>query len=240
MKRVISLWGLLLITSAFYSVHAQDAYKFGIKAGFLTTSISSPDDTYGLRPGYSIGAFFEYNVLDILGVSIEPAFTMKGSNDIDPLTIYDPYSPKLYDYLNQQPYSFKQHNLSYSTIELPLLVSYKLKLGGGMDFKVFGGSSIDFILKGTHYAIQEGVTVGESWLGDSGDASDITNRLSAYDVTGIIGLGTDFEVGDIDLSIDLRYQRGFADINNVAGKPNLNSNCFALTVGVGLNKLFLK
>jgi hypothetical protein len=236
MKKTLILLSIILLFTAFTPVKAQEKIKFGIKTGFNLNTLTSPNETFSFRPGFSAGAFFQYKVSDFLGIGIEPAFALTGANKIDPLAIHFADELSLNDVYGVP---FKQHNLKFTTSELPLLVVYYMKVGS-MGLKFIAGASFNYIFATTQYSFKEDVTIDETWLGNSDFKYDVSERFDSYDIPGIIGAGTEFPVGKLDLSVDFRYHHGFMNINNVVSKPKLTTRGFSLNVCVGLNKLIIK
>ncbi len=221
------------------TINAQDM-KFGVKGSFLMSTIASPDDGFSkLKPGYSAGVYFQYNVLDILGVSFEPVYSLKGANDIDALYIYDEYSPKLWNPVLNEPIEYEQHNLSLTTFELPVLIQLNLDFGGAV-MRLFVGPSWDIIHAANFESIRKEPSAGDDFVNDIETNVDVTDRFLYNDYSGVAGVGFDIEMDPVDLRIDFKYHHGFTNINNVENKPAIYNRSFGVTVGVGLNKLILK
>jgi hypothetical protein len=237
MKKIVVLLGVILLFTAFTDLKAQSKLRYGVKTSFSVSTLISPYDTFNLRPGFSVGAFVKYGITDYLGVGFEPAFALSGANKIDPLAIHFADEVLLNDVYGV---AFKKHNLKFSTIELPLLVTYNLKLGNmGLTFSA--GPSFNFILGTTEYSLKENVTAYPIELaGNPNIVTDVSARFTSYDVPLVIGIGTEFLVGGNNLSIDLRYHNGFMDINNVESKPSLFTRGFSLNISFGLDGLFSK
>lgn len=228
---------LLVVCFAFNQINlnAQDI-KFGLKGSFLGSSFSSSDDgIYSYRPGYSIGGYFQYTIIEMLGVSVEPAFAKKGANEFDANNLYDPYSPIFYD--GTTAIEYKRHDISVSVVELPVLCHFNLNIGGDNRIRLFAGPSIDFITKATHYKTRANPLASDS-SEEIKSSSEITERFPYVDYGMQAGVGFDMDLEPVGISIELKYRYGFSDVNNVKGKPSMNSHNFGITVGVGLEKLF--
>ncbi len=231
MKKSILILGIISLFTAFTIVKAQDKLKYGIKTGLNVSALSSPDNTSSLGPGFAAGAFIQYQVLNFLGIGVEPAFMLMGVNKIDPYTIHFQDELLFYD-VDGLPKKFKQHNLSFTTFDLPLFAIYYLKGGsGGLKFIV--GTSFNYIVKSTQYSFKEDAVIGDKWIGGSAIKSDVSERFVAYDIPGIIGVGKEFTLGTLNFSVDIRYHHGFRDINNVDSKPELKTRRLSLNVCVG-------
>jgi hypothetical protein len=235
MKKTAIFLIIILILNAFTDLKAQGKLRFGAKAGFNFSTLTTPHELFKLRPGFSAGAFVKYKLNDLLGIGLEPTYSMTGANKIDPLSIHFSDELLLNDFTG---IPFKQHDLKFSTINLPIIATMDMK-AGGMGLRLIAGASLDFILSTTQYSFREDVSIGETWLGNSSTASDVSKRFNYNDLAGIIGVGSEFSAGKMDLSVDVRYHHGFTDINNVAGKPIIKTRGFSLNVCVGLNKLIL-
>ena len=121
-------------------------------------------------------------------------------------------------------------------IQIPLLA--KLSLGNGnVKFNLFGGPAFAFTLNGKMTA--EAKAMGNSRT-FSQDLKVEDGGLSSLDVQAVVGAGLTIEAGSGDFIIDLRYIRGFSDINNYGNmpipsfiKPNYNS-----VIGINVGYLF--
>ncbi len=236
--RKLTILTVLCAFAIINTINAQDM-KFGVKGSFLTSTISTSNDGFSkLKPGYDVGAYFQYNVMDMLGVSIEPVFAIKGANDIDPLYIYDQYSPKLWDPVAGESIKYEQHDLALSVIEVPILAQFNFEFGGAT-MRVFAGPSFDFITSANHISYRESASAGDDFVNDIKAESDVTERFVYANYTAVVGVGFDIEMDPVDLRIDLKYQHGFSNINNVENKPAIYTRGFGISVGIGLDKLIL-
>jgi hypothetical protein len=224
---VLSVICLMLLKSSM--AQFTDNIKFGVKGSYLESAITTQEGEWqDLAPGFGIGIFAQYDIMDILGVSIEPSFARKGINNFDPTLIYFEGSPKL-------DFDFKDQKLKLNIIQVPILA--QLNLDMGMNVRVFGGPSFDFITKATHYTLRDETGIAEDFTFEMESVAEVTERFVYVDYTAIIGVGFDMEVNPIDLRIDIFYQHGFSDLSVVENKPALYTRTFGVTVGVGLNKL---
>jgi hypothetical protein len=237
MKKTAIFLGVILLFTAFTDIKAQGKFRFGVKTGFNMNTLVSPYDTFNLRAGFLAGVFVQYNVTDYLEVGFEPAFALSGANRIDPLSIHFTDEVLLNDVYGVP---FKRHNLKFSTIELPVLVTYSLKLGSiGINFDA--GPSFNYILGATEYSLKENVTAYPIELaGNPEIATDVLERFAPYDLQLIFGIGAEFLVGGNNLSIDIRYHNGMMDVNNVESKPYLLTRGFSLNLCFGLDGFFIK
>lgn len=222
---IIAIMCLILIKPA----TAQDI-KFGAKAGYLEGTLAVEDGEWqSVSPGYEIGLFGQYNIMDILGVSFEPVFSRQGSFDFDPINIYHEDSPKL-------DFEYKDQKLFISKIEFPVLA--QLNMDMGMDVRLFAGPSFDYISKVTHYTWRDQASIDDDFIYEISNKSEVTERFQYWNYAAVIGVGTDFEVGPVDLRVDVKYKHGFNDINVVQYKPSIYTRYLGVTVGVGINRLF--
>lgn len=214
--------------------NAQDI-QLGVKGSFLTSTIATPDDGWGkLRPSYDVGIFAQYNLSDQLGVSLEPAFAKKGTDEFDPLLIYSQTSPLLTN--NGESIEYKSHSIQMSVIQIPVLAQLKMDMGG-MQMRLFGGPSFDFITSANHLMVREFPGATDDFTYEINDNAEVTERFVYTDYTAVVGIGFDIAVDPIDLRIDIKYQHGFTDINNVEGKPAIYTRTFGVSLGIGLDKL---
>jgi hypothetical protein len=225
------------------NIYAQDI-KYGIKGGFISSCIANEDNWSKPGAGFNVGLFASYYLSEELGVSFEPAFSRFRTNNIQILDLFSKSSPKLSTsylgddgiiYTNEIAYD--HHNLSFTTLDLPVLVNFKMNMGG-MGIRFFAGPSLDFILKSKIISYRKEVVTGDQLHYEIASEEDITDRFEYYDFSGVAGIGVDLELEPVDLNIDLSYKQGFKNINNVAEKSPLHLRSINLSVGIGLNKLF--
>lgn len=235
MKKLIII---TMLVCAFAIVNNAQDLKYGVKGSFLVNNITVENQGYStFKPGYSIGAFVQYDLLDNLGVSFEPVYAIKGANNIDPLIIYSQTSPLLWNSATETPIEYKSHDLSYSVIEMPILAQFKLEMGS-MGLRVFVGPTMDFILNATHHYVIEDETLPSDFSRDIELAADVTDRFAYYDFGVIGGVGFDIEADPIDIRVDLKYRYGLTNLNKVSNKPAIYGHSIGLSVGVGINKFF--
>ncbi|MFA6402190.1 MAG: porin family protein [Salinivirgaceae bacterium] len=234
MKKSTIFTSVLFLFSAMV-LNAQEM-KYGVKGSFLASTFSSTDDgMYGFRPGYSVGGYFQYNLSDELGVSVEPAYALKGANKFDAYNLYDPQSPLFWN--GTSSIKYKQHDISLSVIEVPVLVHLNMSVGNGSVFRIFTGPSIDFITKATLNSTRE-YEPTEGFVYDFNSAVDVTDRFSYVDYGIQAGVGFDIDMEPVGITLEIKYRYGFSDVNNVEGKPSMNSQNIAVSLGIGLEKLF--
>ncbi len=194
---------LLVVFFAFcyFSTNAQDI-KFGLKGSFLGSTFSSADDgIYSYRPGYSIGGYFQYTIIEMFGVSVEPAFAKKGVNKFDAYNLYDPFSPIFYD--GASTIDYKRHDISLSIIEIPVLCHFNMELGGNNVFRVFAGPSFDFIAKATHFKIRANPLASDS-SEELTSKGEITKRFPYVDYGVQAGIVIDLYLQTVGINFELK------------------------------------
>ncbi|MBI9066184.1 MAG: PorT family protein [Salinivirgaceae bacterium] len=225
MKKATNLTVIICILFAF-TANAQ-SMKYGVKGAYTHSSVYVQDESFSsYRPGFGIGGFFQYDVLDILGVSIEPMFVKKGGRDSDYTTYYDEKSTLFVDQTGK-PFNFESQNLDLSVIEVPILAQYITEVAG-FDSRVFAGPSFDFLLKANY--LRNRIFEDEEIL----TSEDISDRFKSMDVGFMAGVGYNMEISMLILRVDFTYRYGVTNFNNVENKPAVYNNNFALTVGIGL------
>ncbi len=228
MKRTV-VFLIVLCLCSFKVIEAQDM-KYGLKGSLLATTFNVEDNgLLTLKPGYAIGGFFHFYFMDAIGVSVEPAYALKGTHDFDVNTVYYSESPLI------NGGDFKSHSLSLSVIEVPVLAQLKFNLGGNT-LRIFGGPSFDFILKANHNMVRLDYTLGEDFAREIESNNDVTDRFEYIDYGGKLGMGMDFDISPLILMIALDYRYGFNDINNTRSKPAIHTHGFGLTVGIGMGQ----
>lgn len=227
---------IIMFLCAFgFTANAQDM-KFGVKSSFSMSFFTGKDIKTATGPGYSVGGFFQYNVLDNIGVSIAPAYARKQVNRVDFATFFDNQSPLFYNTVTNEYFDFKPHFMTSSVIELPVMVNFIVDMGG-FNIRPFGGPAFDFVLNSKFHSERVVAPYNDDFFKKVKFYSDVTDRVPSTEIGAIAGVGADFETPVGDLMIELFYRRGFTNYNKVEGKPKVYTNYFGLTVGLGLDKL---
>jgi len=227
---------IVVFTLLLGCLEAQDIF-YGVRAGGNAAHFETSDDGWSKSKfGYYIGGVVGYGVSESVKFTLEPSYVLRGANEFNVLNVYSEKSTKLYDFLNNKPIEFEQHNISMHCAEVPLLVHYSFGLGG-LKFRAYAGPSIDFIVKAYHFAYKKDEEIGGVLLNDINNRSDVTDRFKSFEMSAIVGAAIDFELMGRSMFVDFRYRQGMANINNVADKESIRSNGFSVGLGVNIGNI---
>lgn len=226
MKKVTLIIAISCILSSMVTL--AQTMSYGVKGSLNMSSLYVNDDGFGnFKTGFGAGGFFQYNVLDALGVSLEPMYMQKGANNFNYQNLYSEFSPAFVDQVTGEPFDFKLQQVSLSVIEVPVMGHFIMHMGG-MNARLFAGPTFDFLLFANY--LKERVDDGKNIY----TAEDITDRFDYYDIGAKAGLGIDLNLSPLVIRVDLSYRYGFTDINNTVGKPAFFNNNVSLSLGIGM------
>lgn len=221
MKKVAII--IVLLSAFLFRANAQlDGLSYGPIAGVSMTSFNKSLGTKvtDFAVGYMVGANVNYRVIDMVGVTFSAAYSTLGGNDVN--TTYLTYS-------GENISTYDKVNVLMQTIDLNLLANVYVPVSfGPITPKVLVGV-------GNAYNLSADATkITDSQLGTSTieSSSDVTDRFTNYDLALVGGIGTEIKIMGLNTSVDLRYRVSVMDINNVALKPELYHNSFAVVLGV--------
>jgi len=180
MKKILLL--AVFTALGFTNVNAQEI-KFGAKAGFNLASISG-DNTKDVDAVTS----FNFGVLSEIPLSDKFSF--------QPELMY-----------SGQGYSFKDHTVALSYLNIPLMGKYYVTKG----LSIEAGPQLGFLLSAKNESI------------------DVKDSFTTFDFGLNFGLGYKFKNG---LNFGARYNLGLTDINNIDSSSAKNKNgVFQFSVG---------
>ena len=102
----------------------------------------------------------------------------------------------------------------YDYIELPILFKYKIAMDGGVKPNIFLGPALAFNIAATY-----------EFGDDDGDIEDTT----ALDYGLVFGAGVDIN----QITIDARYELGFASVDDSDAEADVKNNVISFLVGYG-------
>lgn len=194
--------------------------SIGIKAGLNLSKLDSENHygnyvNYGnsYRSGMNIGLFTEINSSDNFLMHAEIIYSMRGSEFIieeNNLPTYAPFPHKVI------------YKLDY--LEIPLLFQYSFLTQSRILPKIFLGPVVSFILNSKIETFDEDNSLGEY----------DNNRIKSTEFGIIIGVGADYNLSPGKIIIDMRYQYGLTNLNEVDQIPNIKSNTISFNVGYGM------
>ncbi|MFC2118456.1 porin family protein [Bacteroidota bacterium] len=210
MKRLIIILCFFIIGGSLFAQNLP--IDFGPKIGFNTTKLTTNlrDYTHELKKGWQGGVFLRLG--NKLYIQPEVYIAVNNTGITYDYTLFDPANPTGLDPVIQ--------NFKLTTVDIPLLLGYKIIDLQFANIRVFGGPVASFILN------------KDLSLRVSGN--DLSNRISSDDFKDAlwnfkIGAGVDLLI----LTLDVSYQWGidkFYSINDIPGMLG-RSNIFYVTVG---------
>lgn len=185
MKKIIFSLSLLFISSIAFS-----QLGLGVKGAFTMSSLSTDIKDYekAAKSGYQIGAFVRIG--DKLHLQPEAYFTAKtGELEVKGLDL--------------------QQSLTFSTIDVPVLIGYKILDPPTLNVRLQAGPVASFVLDKKITFTSNGVE--EDAPGEHLDSFNDLNWGLQF------GAGVDF----LFLTVDVRYELG---LNNIYDAPNDNTD----------------
>ena len=194
MKKLAILLLTALISGGLYA----QLPSFGIKAAATASSINTAD----------LGASFESS--NLLGYQIG-AFVRLGSGKLylQPEVVYNHRSTNLVDFTGTDL------NFDIGTIDVPVLVGFKLVDAKVFNLRAFVGPEASFATSGTS-------TYGSAEPVKLSDFNDLTWYMQA-------GVGVDL----LFLTFDVRYEKGLSNfINDYNSNGSLKNNVIVFSLGL--------
>ena len=191
MKKLTILFLAVLVSSGLYAQLPNFGIKVGATASSInTTDLSSSYDSENLL-GYQLGAFVRINS-GKLYLQPEVLYNLRSTNIVGAAVVDD-----LFD---------------VGTIDVPLLLGFKLIDAKVFNIRAFIGPEASFILN--------------KEANDSGFSLDQINDLTWYMQAGV---GVDL----LFLTFDIRYEKGLSNfIDDYQGSGSLKNNVFVFSLGL--------
>ncbi|MCX6224591.1 MAG: porin family protein [Bacteroidia bacterium] len=209
MKKIV----LAVFLSIFsISVFAQEPISFGLKVGWNTDRLTSDYTKFinDFKNGFQGGVFFSFNIKRFY-IQPEAYFSIK--RGILQATIY-PGDP-------QKELQVKQ-TVNLQSIDVPLLVGFKLLDKKLIRFRIWGGPVVSFAVN------------KEYTLSNVDNGNDLSDRITSDDFktaiwSGQIGAGLDLFM----LTFDFGYEFGLDSFLTVKSLDNFNlrNNLFYCSIG---------
>jgi len=191
MKKIILLLGIVLFS---FGAYAQSPVNFGIKAGITSAKLKTDIDdiTEEAKTGFEAGLFARVNIKKFY-LQPELYYAVKGGIIKD---------------------GSLEQEIQLNTLDVPILVGYKIIGKGAFNFRVFAGPVASFI-------VNKKVDSGSDII------DDIVEKSLADAIWGAqMGAGIDVLI----FTLDLRYEIGFNDLSDVSGS-SMKSNAFHVSLG---------
>lgn len=226
-KKVLLILPLfaIILTLSIGKTHAQDLLV-GAKVGLNFSNIATNSTHYNLRTGNNTGIFAEFQpILSLpISVALEVHYLTYGANKIEKRLLFD--ENEIFDDYWFNKY-YKKTNLRFKTIDIPLLIKFHIPIMDKFSPTIYVGSSFTYIIKAD--AIREYEIVVDQ---TSENKYEITERVAESAFTGIVGLGSKIDMSPIVITFDVRYRKGFTDLNNYTGKADFKSHSVHVMLGV--------
>jgi len=177
---------IILILISVSSVRAQ--YVIGIFGGVNNSSLTGDaprGSTYKSDIGFGVGLLGEVNITSDIKISLQPMFQQKGAK-----IAYSVFSER-------DPQDSIDITINYFSI--PVL----MKVYAGNDIMyVSGGFDIGFKLDATFRRITPDSEI------------DVSDSFNDFDIAAIIGVGSQFKLGQFYIFFEGRYSQGLGNISN--------------------------
>lgn len=239
-------------SSAFGSI-SLDNLNYGIKAGMNSFYYATNGKKLAgsqNKVGLTVGAFGEYEINDMLGVSVEVLYAQSGAKMVDPAYLY---SPRLRNITGDSYSLYKANsNIVMHNLEIPVCVKLSLPETMGVKPKLIAGFSFDFTKRVYAYNKVIQVQNGQTMAFNNRWEDDVTSNFHNYHTGLILGAGFGYDMFTVDLiyKYDLSpatsksfYTLSDSAMTNMADNKvpdNLYSRGFTVTLGVNVNELIEK
>lgn len=238
-KRIVTILILLFVSSAAL-LKAQEGssgkpINFGIKIGGVFSGFTNHQEVFtSMRGGLAFGAFAEYKVSPLLGVSAEVNYVQEGAFHANPFLIYPASTVNYTENIYMTSSDIRLH-----TLQIPVLLNIRApKMSGNVLPKLIVGYSFDFLMNATSKDMYM-VTNGADYPLSSRGKEDVTSSFQSFNMGPIVGFGIDFTGDKFTYMLEARYKVGINNINKLGGLNTINSqydfsvNTFTVTVGIG-------
>lgn len=193
MKRIALVLLLLFVSTITYS---QSPVTFGPKVGFITSKLKSDISELeeDFKAGFQAGIFLRGNIKKLY-IQPELYYAVKGGN---------------LDSTNSN------QEFTLSTLDVPIIVGYKVIGKEAFNFRIFAGPVASFILN------------KKIKLNGDEIADDLAEK-SLQDAIWGLQMGVGFDV--LMFTLDVRYELGLNDISSSDTKGSVKSNSFHISLG---------
>lgn len=220
MRKIFSLTTVSVL-ALFFAVQPLDAQGLGIgvEAGLNVSDLSVDTDVDGTQfdaeTGFRAGGVLRYDFAPVIGIQTGASYSQKGaafSNDIG---------------------TSQEIELEY--VEVPLLLQLNIPTGPApVNPRLFAGGTLNFEIACDQMV--SSATVDGSGQCSAEELGDFAFDTKSTDIGFLFGGGLDFPAGPGALTVDVRFDLGLSDINDVAedavGDPaELKNRNFQATAG---------
>lgn len=244
-RKIASFFILLFLSSGFY-LKAQESesssglpISYGAKLGAAFSGFTHHQEVFSeKRAGFAIGAFAEYTVIPMVGVSAELNYVQEGAFHVTPSLIYPEDRVNVTDNISKQASDVRLHSL-----QIPVLVNVRAPyLSGNVIPKLIMGYSFDFILKAKSkdmlYISDPNSNIVDLPI-EKRSTETVSSSFKDFNMGPVLGLGLDFKGDKFTYMFEARYKIGIKDINNLGSlniyneENDFSVNTLTITMGIG-------
>jgi hypothetical protein len=226
---------------------AQQRWMAGLKAGgnaadlrgsqagiFLSyppyLSVQAPLSEKAVR--FTGGGFIRMYVNDVFSLQAEALYTQNGGKGAMTGTV-------LYKASNNEEYLGDisgEMNVSMDYVQVPVLGIFSFPGGESWVLTAFGGISTGFLVD-ANAKVEGEITFPQGNLSSTkvgySQTLDISSMISSVDVGGLLGVGLEIGVGNVQLLFDARLTFGFISVLE-EGDEGVYNQAIAVSGGVGI------
>lgn len=219
---------MVLVWNGIPQSQAQNKILVGVNGSFNVHNLKVEDGAWrSPLMGSSVGIFGSYALLEKLDVGLEVRYHFaQGASDIQPELLY--HSNELGLTQSVLNAKIKSMDLSYTSLEVPVLVGFALLQTDNFGLRIFAGPNIEFALTANTIWNLESDRLGKY----NGKRAAI-DRLETWTIGAVMGLGAYVDVWKLRLNLDLRHSLAFTGLSNMPqGYKNIYPRNFMANLGV--------
>ncbi|MGA7304508.1 MAG: porin family protein [Rhodothermales bacterium] len=200
--------------------------RYGLRGGVQKTSVVTDEagETFGTETGLTLGGFLNINLPANLAVSADGMYTQKIITQQNVSALQGgPLNPEV--------------TLQLGTIEIPVVLAWRVPVSGPVRPRLYGGPVIGVI-------VDQQVDLNDKAVGEAVNEALVLTRdaFSDREVGWTAGAGLSIGLANmgfnsIHLLLDLRYERGITSVaDDFAGNPlskTVRIGAFTGLIGVG-------
>ncbi|UCG51597.1 MAG: PorT family protein [Candidatus Latescibacterota bacterium] len=234
------------------SVSAQPSFEFGVKGGLGFAKLSGDEtsdteffywdlgggyyaegeviiDFGDMKLGFVGGAYAALQIVDQFGVRLEALYFKKGGkgDNSGQVGLYDPA-----DNLLESIDVSGENTVTLDYFEFPILGVISFPVGTQARFDIFAGPALAF--KTSAEAEIELTLTADGQSETEKETMDISDDVKGTDFGGIIGAGLTFDLQQVTLFFDARWEYGFTEIFEHPDDPELKNSAFSFIAGMGI------
>lgn len=198
-----------------FQSNAQDKpLNFGAKVG-ISSSVFTQEcqDVSGRLTGFSAGGFVTYKITDFFSVGAELLYIQQGASNL----------------ILMDSIPNRSTNLTFHTIDIPVLLFFNIPSTGEVIPKIFVGHSFGYNI---YVRGRNRLQIDNNPVIITKSTSDMTSQYERLDFAAVAGIGVDFKFINMVFTVDGRYRLGYTNMFlNDFNKTSFGN--VSLNVGVG-------